>query len=506
MSVILNGKNLTIEDVVKVARNYEKVDVHPEAWERIKKCRKFLQKNIESNTIMYGVNTGIGELSEVILTPEQVEKFQKYLIYSHAAGYGEPIAEDNVRAAILSRINVHCNGLSGMRPIVTQTMADMLNKGVTPVMCQRGSVGACGDLAPMSQMALVLIGEGEAFFKGERLPAAEAMKRAGIPTIMFEQRDGLAAINGSNVITGMGSLMVYEAEKWLKMQDIAAAMTLEALNANMKAYDDRLHRARGYSGAIACAENIRRITEDSEVLAIGRKKVQDAYSLRSTPQVAGAAKDTMVFARKMFEVELNGVGDNPLFFPDDEIVLTGANFQGTPLALAMEYLGTAVTTVAVLSERRLNRLLNPHLSVGLPAFLTEGAGMFSGMMLSQYTAGQMVNENRVLCNPAATGSIPAAADQEDFVSMGMTTAIKTRQIMDNNYAILAIEFMAAAQALDFRKGKPGKGSQAAHEVIRKYIDHLDEDRPLYNDHNKLAAVVRSFEILEAVESVIGELK
>ena len=505
MAIVLSGNNLKIEDVVEVARGMEKVEIHPDAMERMKRCRAFLQKNIESNTIMYGVNTGIGELSEVILTPEQVKNFQKYLVYSHAAGYGEPVAEDNVRAAMLSRINVHCHGRSGMRPIVTETMMEMLNKGVTPIMCQRGSVGACGDLSPMSQMALVLIGEGEAFYRGERLPAAEAMKRAGIPTIIFKERDGLAAINGSNVITGMGSLMVYEAEKWLKTQDIAAAMTLEALNANMKAFDHRLHEARGYPGAIASADNIRRITEGSVMLATGRKKVQNAYSLRSTPQVVGAAKDTMKFARKMFEIELNGVGDNPLFFPEDEVVLTGANFQGTPLALALEYLGTSTTTVAALSERRLNRLLNPNLSVGLPAFLTKGAGMYSGLMLSQYTAGQMVNENRVLCNPAATGSIPAAADQEDFVSMGMTTAIKTRQIMDNNYAILGIEFIAAAQAFDFREGKPGAGSAAAYEVIRKYVDHLDEDRPLYPDNNKMAEVVRSGEILEAVEKAVGEL-
>ena len=506
MSLTLDGFHLTLENVVSVARGKNTIEVHTDAWERIKKCRAFLQKNIDSNTIMYGVNTGIGELATVVLTPDQVEKFQRFLVYSHAAGYGDPIAEDSVRAAMLSRINVHCHGNSGMRPVVTQTLVDMINKGVTPMVCKRGSVAACGDLAPMSQVALVLIGEGEAFYQGERLPAAEAMKRAGIPTITFEARDGLATINGSNMITGMGALMTYEGERWLKTQDIVTAMTLEALNANMKAFDHRLHQARGFSGSIACAGNLRRITEGSELLATGRKKVQDAYSLRSTPQVVGPAKDTMAFARRMIETELNGVGDNPIFFPDEDVVLTGANFQGTPIAFPLEYMAIATTTVAALSERRLNRLLNPNLSVGLPAFLTKGAGMFSGLMLSQYTAGQMVNENCVLCNPAATGSIPAAADQEDFVSMGMTSAIKLRQIMDNNYAILAIEFIAAAQAFDFRDGKPGKGSSAAYEVIRKYVDHLEEDRPLYEDHNKMAEVVRSGEILAAVEEVIGQLE
>ena len=506
MPIVLDGHNLKIEDVVQVARKGEKVEVHENAWKRIKQCRDLLESKIEADEIIYGVNTGIGELSEVVLPRDKIKEFQKYLIYSHAAGYGEPIAQEAVRAAMVSRINVHCHGNSGLRPLVVQTMVEMLNKGVAPVMCQRGSVAACGDLSPMSQMALVLIGEGEAFFQGERLPAAEAMKRAGIPTIEFEARDGLATINGSNVITGWGALMIDEANRWLKQQDIATAMTLEALHANMKAYDHRLHELRGYQGAMDCAENIRRITEGSQLLATGRKKVQDSYSMRSTPQVAGAARDTMVFSRQMVEIELNGVGDNPIFIPQDDLVLTGANFQGTPIAFALEYLAIATTTVAALSERRLNRLLNPNLSQGLPAFLTKGAGMFSGMMLSQYTAGQMVNENRVLCHPAATGSIPAAADQEDFVSMGMTSAIKARQIIDNNYAILAIEIMAAAQAFDFRQAKPSPGSQAAYDVIRKYSPHLEEDRPLYEDHNILAKVVRSYEIIDAVEKVVGELK
>ena len=505
MTLTLDGSNLSIDKVVDVARGGMKVEVHPDAWNRIDRCRSFLQKNIDSNTIMYGVNTGIGELAEVVLNADQVKEFQRYLVYSHAAGVGDPFEAEVVRAAILSRINVHCHGNSGMRPVVTRTMVEMLNKGVTPVVCKRGSVSACGDLSPMAQMAMVLIGEGEAFFAGERLPAQEAMQRAGIPVIEFKERDGLAVINGSNVITGWGSIMAHEAEQWLKTQNIAAAMTLEALNANMKAFDHRLHEIRGYPGAIVAAEHIRRVTDGSVMLESRAKKVQDAYSLRSTPQVVGAAIDTMGFVRRMFEIELNGVGDNPIFFPEDEVVLTGANFQGTPLAFAMEYTAIATTTVAALSERRLNRMLNVNLSVGLPAYLTEGAGMFSGLMLSQYTAGQMVNENRVLCNPAATGSIPAAADQEDFVSMGMTSAHKLRQIMDNNFAILGIELIAAAQAFDFRKGKPGRGSAAAYDIIRKYVRHLDKDRPLYDDHNRMAEVVRSGEILEAVEAEIGRL-
>jgi len=508
MAVKIEGKNLTIEDVIKVARNNESIEIPDEAMARVVKCREIVERKVKERAIMYGVTTGIGELADVVLKPEQVEKYQRYLVYSHAAGYGKPLPMEEVRAAILSRINVLVHGHSGCRPIVVETLKEMLNKGVTPVMCEKGSVGASGDLSPMAQMALVLIGEGEAFYKSERMSGEKAMEAAGIPTIVFKARDGLATINGSNVITGKGSLEIYDAERWLKTTEISAAMTLESLNANMVAYDERIHKERGYPGAITSAENIRKLVKDSELLKQKGKKVQDAYSLRSTPQVVGAAKDAFKFAREMFNIELNGVGDNPLFFEDDGgTVITGANFQGTPLAFGLELLGTAVTTVCVLSERRTNRLMNPHLSMGLPAFLTEGAGMFSGLMLSQYTAGSLVCENRVLCHPAAIGSIPAAADQEDFVSMGMTTAIKTRQIIENANAVIAIELMAGAQALDFRKPlKPGKGVQIAHDIVRKYVEHLKEDRPIYDDINRLTEVVKSGEILEEVEKAIGVLK
>jgi histidine ammonia-lyase len=359
----------------------------------------------------------------------------------------------------------------------------------------------------MAQMALVPMGEGEAFYEGQRMSGKEAMDKAGIPTLVYEARDGLASINGSNVITGMGALELYDAERWLKTQEIALAMTLEALNANMIAYDERLHKVRGFPGAVECAANVRKITEGSELLAQKGKKVQDAYSLRSSPQVVGGARDAFKWARYMIETELNSAADNPTFFPKEDTVLTGANFQGTPMAFALEMVGIAVTTVAALSERRLNRLMNPNLSMGLPAFLTKGAGMFSGLMLTQYTAGALICENRVLSHPAATGSIPAAADQEDFVSMGMTTAIKTRQIIDNAQAVVAIELMAGTQALDFRAPiKPGNGVAAAYDVVRKHVERLEEDRPLFDDINNLSAVVKKGEILEAVEKAIGQLK
>ncbi len=508
MAIKITGKNLKIEDVIKISRGKEKIEIPTEVIEKIRKNRKIVDKKLETKEVMYGVTTGIGELAEVVLPPEQIKEFQKYLIYSHSAGYGEPVQIEDVRAAIISRISCLCIGHSGVNPIIVETLAAMLNKDVIPVVCQHGSVGACGDLSLMAQIALVLMGEGEAFYQGKRLPGKEAMKQAGIPAIVFEARDGLATINGSNVITGMGIIETYDAERWLKTQEIASAMTIEALNANMQAYDERVHYARGYQGSIECAENIRRLTEGSELLEQPNKKVQDAYSLRSTPQVVGSAKDTFRFSRKTFTTELNGVTDNPLFFEEDGgICLTCANFQGTPLAFALEFLGIAVTTICVLSERRLNRLLNPHLSKGLPAYLTKGAGMFSGLMLSQYTADALVSENRVFANPAATGSIPAAADQEDFVSMGMTTAIKTRQIIENANAIVAIELMAAAQAFDFKKPlRAGKGTQIAYNVIRKYVKRLDEDRPIFKDIDVLTRMVKSGEILDEVENIIGPLK
>jgi histidine ammonia-lyase len=305
----------------------------------------------------------------------------------------------------------------------------------------------------------------------------------------------------------MGCIQLVDAERWLRTQEVALAMTLEALNANMQAYDRRVHEVRGYPGAQACAENIRKITEGSDLLKRPGKKVQDAYSLRSSPQVVGAAKDALVWTRHMLEIELNHAADNPTFFPGEELVLTGANFQGTPMAFALEVLGMAVTTVGVLSERRTNRLMNPHLSMGLPAFLTKGAGMFSGLMLSQYTAGALVSENRILSAPAATGSIPAAADQEDFVSMGMTSAIKSRQIIENSWSIVAVELMAAAQAFDFRApARPSTGCQAAYEVVRKHVKKLDEDRPLYDDITNMTKVARAGDVLDAVEKVVGALK
>jgi len=507
MSVILGKTNLSIEKLVRIARFNEKVELHSDAVKRIKKCRAMLEEKIKTQEIMYGVNTGIGEFSEVVLDDDKLIDFQKYLIYNHAAGIGDPAPIEFVRAAMAGRINVHTKGHSACRLEITLTLVEMLNKGVTPFICQKGSVGACGDLAPMSQIALVLLGEGQAYYQDELLDGKVAMERAGIPIPGLQARDGLAIINGSNLLTAMSAILISDTNRWLKQAEIACAMSLEALKANMMPYLPKLHEARGFPGAIQSAKAIRKLVENGDLAENKIKcKIQDAYSMRSTPQVIGAAHDSLTYARTQVEIELNGVGDNPVFFPDENIQLSGANFQGTPVSLPMDLVGISITMISVLSERRMNRLNNPALNVGLPAFLTKGAGMFSGLMLSQYTADTQIVDQRILSAPASIQSIPAAADQEDFVSMGMNTAVKNVQILDNAYGILGIEFMAAAQALDFRDYTFGTGVTKSKEVIRKYVNFLDVDRPLYPDHIKMKELVKSCEILEEIEKVVGSLE
>ncbi len=506
MTLSVRGSGLRIEDVVEVARNGRKVSIDPGALERMSVCRGMVERKIEAGEVMYGINTGIGEFSETKLSPDEVRQFQKYLVYNHSAGIGEPAPPEHVRAAMLGRINVHCKGHSAVRPAVTQLISEMLNRGVTPWVCSKGSVGACGDLAPMSMIALVAMGEGQAWFGGDLLSGADALRRAGLEPLVLHARDGLALINGSNFLNAMNAIHLFDIDRWLRQAEIAAAMSLEALQANLRPYDRRVHELRGFAGAVRSASAIRRCIEGSDLMeGRVRQKVQDAYSMRSTPQVIGAAHDAVAYARKQVEIELNGVGDNPIFLPESDTVLTGANFQGTPVSLPMEMVGTAVTMVSVLSERRLNRLLNPALSAGLPAFLAEKPGLFSGLMLSQYTAGMLAVEQRILSTPAACASIPAAADQEDFVSMGMNTALKNGQILRNAFGILGIEMIAAAQALDFRGHTLGRGVEEARRTLRKHVEHLGEDRPLYPDHNRMVEVVESCEILDAVEAVTGPL-
>ncbi|MFO7734633.1 MAG: aromatic amino acid ammonia-lyase [bacterium] len=507
MTIILDGNNLNIENLVKIARYGEVVELSDNSLEKIKKCRAMLEDKISKKEIMYGVNTGIGEFSEVVLDDDQIRDFQKYLIYNHSAGIGESAPVEYVRAAMAARINVHAHGNSGCRPEITQTFVEMLNRGVTPFVCQKGSVGACGDLAPMSQIALTLMGEGKCYFQEELLPAKIAFDRAGISIPGLEARDGLAAINGSNMLTGMSAILLYDTEHFLRQAEIAAAMSITALKGNLKPYTPLLHEVRGFSGAVKSARFMQRCFEGSD-LQTGKVKVkvQDAYSMRSTPQIIGSAHDAVKWARSQVEIELNGVGDNPVFFPEKDMQLSGANFQGTPVSLPMEMIGQAITIVSIMSERRMNRLNNPALSSGLPPFLATNPGLFSGLMLSQYTADTQIVEQKILSTPASVQSIPAAADQEDFVSMGMNTAIKNFSILDNAYGVLGIEFMAASQALDLRKYEnEGRGVAAAKTEVRKHIAFLEEDRPLYPDHTRIKEVVKSKKILKKVLDTLEDV-
>jgi histidine ammonia-lyase len=505
MSIILEGQDLTIEKLVHIARG-EPVELGATARERIQRCRRAFEVTLESGEVIYGVNTGIGEFSERRLSADEMASFQENLIRSHAAGVGDPAPAELVRAAMAARLNVLAKGRSACRPVIADTLLAMLNGGVTPVVCLRGSVGACGDLAPMAQIALLLLGEGEAWFRGERLPGRVALERAGIKPPGVMVRDGLATINGSNVLTSASALSAYQMGRCLRQAEIAASMSIEALGGNLSPFDPLLHQARGFAGSIASARAIVACMEGGD-LARGPTsgRVQDAYSIRSTPQIVGAARDALEYARRQVEIELNGVGDNPVIFPELGRTLTGANFQGIPVSLPMDLMGAALTAVCVLSERRLNRLLNPALSNGLPPFLAHNPGPHSGLMLSQYTAGALIVEQRILSAPACVGSIPAAADQEDFVSMGMTTAIKNMTIVEHACAILGIELMAAAQALDLRGRRYGRGVETARRVVRRHVSHLEVDRQLSRDHDTLRELVRSGEVLDAVEAEVGSL-
>ena len=507
----LDGKDLTVKQLTQFARTKEKIEFTERAKQRMQKSRDFVEKMFREGIPAYGTTTGIGELASILLTPAQAKELSKYMVYSHASGYGEALPEEVVRATIATRLNVLAKGISGVRIEVAEFIAEMLNRGVVPVMYP-ASVGACGDLAPLAQAMLVPLGKGEAFYQGERLPGRRALELVGLEPIEYQIRDGLAVINGSQLIAGLASLEVSDADTLIKSAEIVATLSFEALKAVTLAFDDEILRLRGFSGGIKCATNIRKMIAGSTILG-KQERVQDAYSIRSTPQVLGTVKDCLDYVKKQVEIEINSGADNPLFVPKENgngRYLTGANFQGTPVALPLEMLGMGVTTVAVISERRLNRLTNSNLNIGLPGFLIEGAGLYTGIMIPQYTAASLICENRILCTPAAIGSIPTAADQEDFVSMGTNTALKTRKIVDNAFAVIAIELLAAAQAVDLRikkeGGKLGKGTQAAYDVVRKWVKFLDEDRPLYPDIEKLKLVVQNGELLMAVEEAVGGLE
>ncbi len=499
--VELDGNSLTIEDVVAVARNFTKVVLSQDGIAKMEQSCEMVRSLIKDQKVVYGITTGFGKFSNIVINNDQTEQLQKNLIMSHATGVGNPFPVEIVRGIMLLRANALAKGYSGIRPGVVETLLEMLNKGVHPVIPEKGSVGSSGDLAPLSHMVLVMLGMGEAFYQELRLPGKLAMEKAGIPTVQLQAKEGLALINGTQVMTAIGTLLSYDAGQLVMTADIIGALSVEALEGIPAAFDSKIQQVRPHKGQSRSAATLRELLSGSKILAeADHGRVQDGYSLRCMPQVHGASRDAIDYVKGVVEVEINSVTDNPLLFPEEGEVISGGNFHGQPLALAMDFLGIALSELANISERRIERLVNPNLS-GLPAFLTEKGGLNSGYMITQYTAASLVSENKVLAHPASVDSIPTSANQEDHVSMGTTAARKARSILENVQYVLAIELLCALQGMDLRGGTPGKGTQTAYQVARKRIPKLKEDRVAYLD------IEKSFQILKEnllVVSLRGE--
>ncbi|WP_422447348.1 histidine ammonia-lyase [Thermoanaerobacterium sp. DL9XJH110] len=511
--MIISGENLSVEDVARVAIKRETVELSPESIDRIDRSRKYVESIIERGEIVYGVTTGFGKFCNVVISREDARKLQINLIRSHSVGVGDYFPEEVVRAMMLLRINALAKGYSGIRLSTLMTLIDMLNKGVTPLVPCQGSLGASGDLVPLAHMALVMMGEGEAVFEGEILPGKKALERAGIKPVVFEAKEGLALINGTQAMSAVGSLALAGAVNLSKVADICGALSFEALNGIIDALDERVQALRPHPGQNSCARNLRGLLQGSEFTTRqGQLKVQDAYALRCMPQVHGAAKDAIRHIKNVLEIEINSATDNPLIFPGEERVISGGNFHGEPVAINMDYLSIAVSELANISERRIERLVNPQLNEGLPAFLTERGGLNSGLMISQYTAAALVSENKTLSFPASVDSIPSSANQEDHVSMGTIAARKALKVVENTANVLAIELLCAAQALDFRMEKAkrslrlGKGTEAAYKVVRGMVSKISEDRLLSSDVKRLAGIIKSGELVKGVEEAVGALE
>jgi histidine ammonia-lyase len=505
--ILLENEALTLSDLVAVARKGGTVRLGPDAMRRMGAARALIEKWLREEKRIYGITTGFGALSDVTISPTDARKLQKNILLSHAAGVGDPLAEEIVRAAMLLRIKDMALGHTGIRPETVEHLVTLLNQGVCPVVPSQGSVGASGDLAPLAHLALVLIGKGEAWFRGKRMAGKTALKKCGLSPLVLAPGEGLALVNGTQVMTGTGALVVWDALRIAKLADIAAAMSLEVLMGSRTEFDPRIHQLRPHEGQIQSAANMLRITRDSEIISSHRDccRVQDAYTLRCSPQVHGASRDVLRYAARTVETEMNAATGNPLIFPDTASFLVGGNFHGQPVAMAMDALCMAMAEWANISERRIERLVNPQLS-GLPAFLVADGGLNSGMMIAQYTAAALVSENKVLSHPACVDSIPTSANKEDHVSMGGYAARKCRQIVANTETVIAIELLCGAQAMDlFTNLKPGEGSLAAYEAVRANVPHLDKDRIIARDIEAVRSLLRGEMLIESVEKIVGVL-
>ena len=509
----INGNDLTLEDAREVAVEHRPVLLAPGAREAVDCARAVVEDLVASNQVSYAITTGVGKLSEVRIAGDQIRELQVNLVRSHSVGVGEPLSISETRAMILLRANSLAKGYSGIRAIVIDTLCEMLNRNVTPVVPSQGSVGASGDLAPLAHLALAMIGEGECFDEsGARTSSADALRKAQINPIVLEAKEAVSLINGTQAMLAVGTLALLAAETLADSADVIGALTLDALRGTDVAFDERIHRARPHAGQIKTAANLRRMLEGSQIRESHREcgRVQDAYSLRCIPQVHGAVRDTLAHCREVFETEANSAVDNPLvFISNDRVgtavharpaerssanapaeVLSGGNFHGEPIAFALDFLAIALSALAGISERRLERLVNPALNEGLPPFLAPEAGLNSGFMMPQVTAAALVSENKVLAHPASVDSITTSGNKEDYVSMGMTAAIKLKRVVENAQNVLSIEAIAAAQALDFVAPlKTSPRGQMAHQAIRAVCPRMEKDRAMYDDFAKVAQVI-----------------
>jgi len=500
--LLLDGETLSLEEIRAVARGGVKVDLAPEALGRVDRARALVDRVAAGEDAVYGINTGFGTLAEVRIDRKDLRALQRNLLLSHAAGVGTPLPIPEARALLLLRCNVLARGHSGIRPRTLQLALDMLNRGVIPVVPERGSVGASGDLAPLAHLALVLIGEGEAFVGAERLPGRAALARAGLEPVVLEAKEGLALVNGTQAMCAVGALALLQGEALAETADLAGAMTLEGLLGSHRPFLAPIHAARPHPGQVAVAAHLRSLLRDSEIVESHAEcaKVQDPYSLRCMPQVHGAVRDGLQHARRVLSIEVNSATDNPLVFPDEDLIVSGGNFHGQPVSLALDVLAIACTQLSSISERRVEQLVNPALS-GLPPFLARNSGLNSGFMIAQVTSAALVAESRILSHPASVDSIPSSAGREDHVSMGMTAALKARQVVDFARTCLAVEVLVAAQALDYRRPmRAGRGVAAAHARVREAVPSMDEDREIHRDIEAVSALIDSGALLAAAHA------
>ncbi len=507
-SVVLDGDSLTLEEVRAVAEGKAIVGISPKAIDRVKRARAFVEKALDLGEKMYGVTTGFGLLADQLIDRSQIEALQRNLIRSHCVGVGPYFDEETTRAIMLLRANVLAKGYSGTRLEVLRTLVEMINRGVHPLLPEQGSVGASGDLAPLAHLASVLIGEGEAFLHGKRMSGKKAMEKAGIPVLTLKAKEGLALINGTQVMTAVGVLALLRAERLCKVADIVGACTLDALKGSFRAFDLDIDRVRPFPGSFAVSKNFQRLSQKDEIAESHKfcPKVQDAYSLRCIPQVHGAVRDGLAFIRRTLEIEINSSTDNPLIFAEKGKILNCGNFHGEPVAFAMDLLGIVVSELGSISERRIEKLINPALS-GLPPFLTQEGGLHSGLMMVQVSAAALTSENKVLAHPASVDSIPTSADKEDHVSMGTIAARKGREIVRNVEHILAMELLCATQGLEFHLPlRPGLGIEEAYRVVREKVPPIKGDRRFSRDIQVIQQLIASGELLQRVEKVVGNLE